>query len=498
MDDRSPVLVGWAQATARDEDPAAPIGPLERMEACARDAACASGAGDRLLASIDRLCVVDAVGWRWQNGPRLLADRLGARPAELVQTALGGNMPSRFLNDAARRIAAGECRAVLLAGAESINTLLRARKRGVMIDWEKGGEGEPIRFGESKPGTSELENRAGLAFPPQVYPLFENAIRARRGEPIAVHRERIGRLMARNATVAAASPHAWFRTARSAEEIVRVDAVNRMIAFPYTKLMNAILDVDQAAAVLLTSAAHARSLGVPEERFVWWWGGGDAIEEAWFPTERPDLSRAPALRVAGAQALAEAGISIDEVSRFDLYSCFPCAIEMACEALDVAEDDPRGLTVTGGLAYAGGPGNAYTVMSLASMAEALLARPGAIGVVTGVGWYMTRHSVGVWASAPPRRAVQAAPPFVRAEPAPAVPVTIEASGPATIETYTVLHGRDGAPERGIVLARLGDGRRVLANTARDRALFEALEREEAVGRHGTVSAGDPVARFEPA
>lgn len=493
MDDLRPVLVGAAQRTQHGVDPAVALGPLELMEACAREAADSCGGGARLLEAIDRVGVIDSLGWRWQNAPGLLAERLGAQPTECVQTHVGGNLPQRLLNESARRIAAGQSRAVLVAGAEAIYTVRRARRHGVTLTWSHGGHGEPVRFGDAKPGTSALENSAGLLLPTQIYPLFENALRARDGESIAHHRRRLGALMARFSAVAAQNPHAWFRDALDADEIATVTPTNRMIGFPYPKRMNAILDVDQGAAVLLTSAGFARSLGIPEERFVWWWGGGDAIEEAYFPTERPDLSRAPALHVAARAALAEAGVTIDEIDLLDLYSCFPVAVRMACEALGIAEDDPRGLTVTGGLAYAGGPGNAYTLMSLATMAGRLCASPGAIGLLTGVGWFLTKHSVGIFASRPPRP--RETPRPEETTPAPPVTMLPGASGAATIVSFTVLHDREGAAERGIVVARLDSGERVLAHLPPDRALLESLEQTETVGRRGTLSEALPVSRF---
>jgi acetyl-CoA C-acetyltransferase len=155
-----------------------------------------------------------------------------------------------------------------------------------------------------------------------------------------------------------------------------------MIAFPYTKYMNAVLETDQAAAVLVTSAAAARELGVPEDRQVHWWGGAHGQEQAWFPSERPDFAACPALGRTARAALAEAGTEPDALACFDFYSCFPVAVELACEALGLAEDDPRGVTLTGGLPYAGGPGNNYTLHGIATMMDRLRERPGAFGLVT--------------------------------------------------------------------------------------------------------------------
>ena len=63
-----------------------------------------------------------------------------------------------------------------------------------------------------------------------------------------------------------------------------------------------------------------------------------------------------------------------------------------------------------GLPYHGGPGNNYSTHAIACMVERLRARPGASGVVTGVGWYLTKHSVGVYSSAPAERAMSSTKP----------------------------------------------------------------------------------------
>jgi acetyl-CoA C-acetyltransferase len=244
------------------------------------------------------------------------------------------------------------------------------------------------------------------------------------------------------------------------------------------------------------SAAAARKLGVPESRWIWWCGGSRAEEPAWFASERRDFHSSPALAASARGALAAAGVEVDQIDHFDFYSCFPVAVEMACEMLGLSEDDPRGFTVTGGLPYAGGPGSNYTLHSLAAMCERLRERPGARGLLTGNGWYLTKHSAAVLASAPPAGEPRPAPRVELPRP---VPVLERADGPARIETYTVVYDREGAPARGIVVGRLDDGdRRFLANTPEDRALLEDLVAAEAVGRRGEVRCVEGRNRFTPA
>ena len=504
-DGRAPVLIGVAQRSVRPGEAgvgslplAGASDPLALLEAVARAAGEDAGLGAAALAAVDSIGLVDSLGWYPQNGPRLLAERLGAHPRRELVTGVGGDTPLVLVNHVARGIARGEIDVALLGGTHVIRTLRSARTKGVQLPIPLGGEGKPTAVTESKPGHSPREERYGLVLPSTIYPLFENALRARRGLDLEEHRRRMGALMEPLTRVAAANPHAWFPQARSAEELTKPSAENRMIAFPYPKYLNAVIETDQAAALLLCSASAARRLGVPEERVVHWWGGGQAVEDPWFASERPDFAACPSLRRAAQTALAEAGVALGEVGSLDLYSCFPVALEMACEELGLAEDDSRGLSVTGGLPYAGGPGNDYCLHALAAMVERLRER-GGVGLVTGNGWYLTKHSASVL-SARPRDAALPASAAAAAEPPSAPPVAFaeEAAGEAALETYTVTYDRAGAPERGIVIGRLGDGRRFLAHVREDRAGLETFVAQEEVGCRGRVVHRDGRNRFEPA
>ena len=497
-DERTPILVGAGQLTQRDVAPDQALEPVAMMAAVAQAAADDAGAGPALLRRVDSLAVVNVFCWPYANPPRLLAERLGVQPAEELSTTVGGNTPQWLVNETASRIAAGQVRVALLAGAEAVRSVVRARKARVPLAWGSG-EGTPVVVGEGKDGTSEHEVAHGLMLPTQIYPLFENALRARAGRSIAEHQRHLGTLCAGLSAVAAENPHAWFRQARSADEIATVTPSNRMIGFPYPKLMNAIIEVDQAAAVLMTSVGEARALGIPQDRWVYLWGSGEA-HDRWFISDRVDYASSPAIREAGRQALAAAGIGIERVDHLDIYSCFPAAVQIGRAALGIAAGDPRPLTVTGGLPYFGGPGNNYSMHAIAETMDRVRAQPGSVGLVTALGWFLTKHAVGVY-SAQPKDG-----PFVREDAAPrqaildaqtAPELAREPSGPASIETYTVLHDRDGTPVRGLVIGRLEDGRRFLAETPADRATLDGLMAAEGVGRRGRVATRDGVGHFAP-
>jgi acetyl-CoA C-acetyltransferase len=501
-DDRTPILVGAGQLVQRDVELSEALKPQEMLERVARSACDDAGAGDRLLRELDSIALVTSYPNRANNPVRLLAERIGARPAREYVSEVGGQIGVTIANFIAERITRGEAGTALIAGCNNLKTVARARQAGVELDWASGGEGEPELVGELKMGNSKYEARYGLDTPPQIYPIFENALRARRGLDLETHRKQLGELFSPFSKVASENPYAWFPTYRSPDELTTVTPQNRMIAFPYPKYLNAVLATDQAAGLVMTSVAAARALGIPEERWVYWWGGAEAVEQAWWPSERPDFAACPAMLDSSAGALANAGVGIDEIGHIDFYSCFPVAVEMACEMLGIELNDPRGFTVTGGLPYAGGPASAYTLHSLAVMLQRLRDDPGSKGLVTGNGWYLTKHSAGVWSSEP--RSGDA-PPAELPDPLPSAglekapcPAVEEASGRGVVETYTVIYDREGAPARGIVLGRQADGRRFLANTPGERSLLEAFVAAEQIGREGALSHRDGSNVFDPA
>lgn len=498
QDDRTPVFVGAAQWCGRDAE-SMEESPVSLMARVARSAAEDAGLRSSDLRRIDTVGIVDVLAWRPKNAANLLGSALAAHPAHEWVTAVGGESPLRLTNHVAGLIRSGESKIALLAGCNQVKTLRRARKLGTRLDWPMDGDAEPKRLGVDKAGTSPTEAAHGMMMPTDIYPIFENALRARRGVDLATHQRRLGELFAPFTQVAAGNPNAWFPKERSAAELSTASTSNRMIGFPYPKFLNAVLDTDQAAGVLMMSAGTARELGIPEDRWAWWWGGAHATEEAWFTSERPELARSPALAASIGAALERARTSPDEIDHFDLYSCFPVAVELACEVLGIAEQDPRGLTVTGGLPYHGGPGNNYALHGLAEMIDRVRNRAGSRGLVTGNGWYLTKHSATVVGSLPPRDAGDTGVPVGEAPlsgdgPA-AVEVLDQAEGAATVDGYTVTYDRDG-PVRGIIVGRLDSGPRFVANTATDRRVLESMTQSEVVGRSGRVRHTDGVNLFE--
>ena len=484
---RTPVLVGIAQVEQRERDPLRAREPLALMTDATQLAA--EDAGSRaLLASADAVRVIRGL-WPYKDPGRAVAARVGASQARSGITPFGGNFVQTALNRSALDIQSGAADVVILTGAECGYSQARARKQGVKPAWSEAPGTPEHQIGQDVPMSHEAERKAGVRQPVQMYPVFENALRHARGETLAQHMLRISRLWAAFSAVAAKNPHAWIREAKSAEEIRTPGPENRMVSFPYPKLMNSNNNVDQGAALILTSVESAERLGVPREKWIFPWAGTDAHDH-YYVSERDDLHSSPAIRFAGRRVLELAGATPADLAHVDLYSCFPVAVQVA--AREIGLDEARPLTVTGGLTFGGGPLNNYVMHGVARMAELLRADRGKLGLCTANGGFLTKHAMVVYSSEPPPRPFRHEDVQALVDATPRREALLDYAGEATIEGYTVDFAGD-APAIGHAAVRTPDGKRAWANT-QDRELALAMTREEFCGRRVRVKDG----LFEPA
>ena len=503
MDDaRTPILVGSGQVTQRESDPQVARSPLDLVADAAQEAARDSRAGQALIDALDTIVVLRSfsdTSWRFaspfggsKNAPKSVANRIGAGAAKrLVYTFPGGNMPQYCINRLFEMVTRGEVGAAMVAGGEALATQKAAQRAKIDLDWNEDPGGAPESWGIETRGWNDVEDRHRMAGAIFAYPLIENGIRGASGRSISEHLQAMGQLFAGFAAVAAKNPLADRRQGFSAEQIATVSDANPYIGFPYTKLMNANAFIDQAAAVILTSVAKARELGIPQDRWVYLHGCADANDH-WYLSDRINFHTSPAMRTVAAETLEMAECSLDDIAAFDLYSCFPSAVELGCQEMGLALDDPRGHTVTGGLPYFGGPGNNYVTHSIAEMMNKVREKPGSRGMVTANGNYITKQSAGIYSTEPPAKPFAPKDPatYQAAIDADKGPRAVEtATGPATIETYTVMHDRSG-PSYGILFGRLANGDRFIANTPDDAGLLKDMTTKDYLGAEGQVATTD--------
>jgi acetyl-CoA C-acetyltransferase len=494
-----PVIVGVGQFTERLDDPGyRGLSPAEIAAEAGRAALADCGAGAAVACRIgivggirtfEDSTPIPAPFGKPDKYPLAVAKRLGLTPHTAILDKAGGNSPLSMLAEVGERIRAGNAEAALIFGSEAISTVRHLSKIGEKRDWAEQLDGEMEDHGRGLEGMITRYNTAhGIQGAPPSYALLENARRARLGLSREAYRDEMGRLFAPFSAVAAQNTYSSARAAAmSAEEIATPGERNRMIADPYTLKMVSRDQVNQGAAVLVMSRAAARAAGIDESRFIYIQGMALAQERDLIL--RPDPGASAAARLTLASALADAGKSADDMALFDFYSCFPVPVfAAAVDSLGLSPDDPRGLTVTGGLPYFGGPGNNYSMHAIAEMSQRLRTRPHDFGLVGLNGGILTKYGALVLSAQPcewrPCR-TDDIQQEVDAEPLPRV--TRTPNGRGRVLTYTINY-KAGVPERGIIFGELDSGERFIANNSGAETLAEMVA-EDPLGR--TVFAGSP-------
>jgi acetyl-CoA C-acetyltransferase len=455
-EDRIPVIVGIGEIVDRPQDIAEGLEPLTLLEEALKRAE--ADAGGAWLRDIQSLDVVNFLSWRYRDPEKLLAQRLGIQPKHLYYGPVGGESPIRYLHEGAQRIARGECCVAAVCGAEAQSTATKAERAGVTLPWTPFAHDveEPKRGAAFQ---KLLAVKLGVFRPVTVYPFYEAASAAHWGQSPREAMAESGELWSRYSDATAGNPNAWLKRHFTPDEITTPSPDNRLIAWPYTKLMVANPTVNMGAAVLLTSLAKARAAGIAEDRLVYPLGGASAEEP------RDYLLRDQFYESHPQNAVLKAAIDLADGDAFDaieLYSCFPCVPKMARRTLGLGPDVQP--TVTGGLTFFGAPLNTYMTHAACAMVRKL--RDGArLGLLYGQGGFVTKHHGLVLSRQPPREAlaqetsVQAMADHAKR----AVPDFItEAIGKGKVESFTVIYGRGGDAEHGVVMLRTEDDRRTLA------------------------------------
>ncbi|MBV1878110.1 MAG: acetyl-CoA acetyltransferase [Pseudomonadales bacterium] len=475
----TPVLIGVSQILQRITDPGLGKEPLAMMlDAVTQAAEDAGNVG--LLSEIESVRVIRGI-WRYQNPAQYIAEQLGLVGIETMGTPMGGNSVQSAVNQSALEISRGEKSLIVLTGAENGNSQAKARKAGVDLSVTETPGKYSRMLAKDVVMSSEGEIKRGLRSPILVYPIFENALRYQRGESIDAHLQRISEMWAGFSDIATGNPNAWLQEPTDAATIRTASAKNRMISFPYPKLMNSNNAVDMGAALIMCSVTKARQLGIEESKWVYPWVGTDA-HDTYFLSNRDNLYSSPAIRIAGTRALELAGLGVDELDLVDVYSCFPAAVQVAANELKL--DYKKPLTITGGLTFGGGPLNNYVMHSIARMVELLREQNASKGLITANGGYLTKHAFGIYSAQPPEFDFKHQNVQPEVDATPTREAVDEHEGQVTIESYTVMFDANG-PATGHAALLLPDGRRTWGYVE-DRDLALEMTRVEFCGKSAAL------------
>jgi acetyl-CoA C-acetyltransferase len=470
-----PVLVGIARRTQRVEEPGEGLDAVDLMSEVVREALDDAGASG--LAQRVGMIGVPRGTWRCTDPARVIAERIGASRARTVSAEIGVLQHS-LITRACERIASGELDAAIVCGGEARYRHVLASKHGVEANEHPGPESPPDEVWQpAEPVVSAYDFEHGIVMAPVQYAMISSAVVHARGWSYADRREFMGPLWSSYAEVAAADEHAWDRSAPSGEAIMRPSPTNRLISFPYTRLLCSQWNVDQAAALVFTSDDLAREVGIPTDRRVFPVAGAESNAIVPMYT-RAEVHRWPAFEHASRTVLDLAGFGIDDIGLLEIYSCFPSAVVPQLDALGIIERRP--VSVTGGMTFGGGPLNNFVLQATVATAERIRAGHSDHALVTGVSGMLMKPGIHVWSSSPPSEGFRSADVTDAALRDTATrPMATNERGQATVVAATVTYDRGQAPTARAVLEFPDGGRTVASSTSE--ADIDLVQQSDPIG-----------------
>ena len=406
--DNTPVIIGVGQFSERVGEPGYAALSYTDMGGRALAAAIDDSAASQPIApAIDTVAAIRAFEMSRpdrtppfggsNNVPRSMAMRVSVNPERAILSTTGGQYNQYLVGEFAEAIAAGDTGCAAIVGAEAISTVLALAAKGEKPDWSEEVEGSLEDRGFGTDGMMEMDLFAhGATGAIPLYAIAENARRAKLGLSLDEYRLKIGELFEPFTRIAASNPHAAAPKERSAEELATITERNRIVAEPYARMTVARDQVNQSAAIIIASAAKARELGVPEEKWVHIHGVTYATEL--MLSQRPDLSTNPASIASVQQALEIAGKGMDDMAFIDFYSCFAIPVFNQIDHFGLSVDDPRGLSLTGGLPFFGGAGNNYSAHAIVEAVQKVREARGKFALVGANGGWMSKYATGIYAT----------------------------------------------------------------------------------------------------
>ncbi|MFX0030214.1 MAG: hypothetical protein ACFE8B_13465 [Candidatus Hermodarchaeota archaeon] len=474
-----PIIVGAAQFTQRKGTPK-PLDSLSLMVKTGQ-AAIEDTQAKNIVDSIDAIYMVNISSWSYEDAPEELGRRLNISPKEKIYLFNGGQGPQILANRAAKAIANGEHRCILITGGEAAYSIRKVFKEAPPDHWPE--KKDPAYINGERWQLAPNVSRYQLYYPTTAYAIFETALRASSGRSVEEHKLYMGKLFEKFSKIASKNPYSWTRKSYTAEEIITPSLENRLVVYPYTKRMCANNFVDQAGTILFTSEKIAESLNIDRKKWIYIMGGATFrnIDDL---SRRPRLDQSPAAREGTRLALEQAGLNLKDIDKFDLYSCFPSIVEILMKELGIKEDDPRDLTLTGGLPFFGTPLSNYSLHAIINTVDAVQNNPSLKVMIIANGGYNTIQSIGIYGKEPPSiqwgvRDDSETQNSILKE---ILPEPVEqANGKLTVEGYSILYERTGQLKRGVVVGSLENGNRAIAFVNK-LELLKDLENQEFVGK----------------
>ena len=413
--------------------------------------------------------------WAYRDPGKWIAEKHGFSKAKTSVTKIGV-LQQNLINSACRKILNGDIRASLIVGGEARFKKIQALKEGLVFE-EMQLNVNPDHYVKAKEDLyvpEEIEALGMMAV--GYYAVIESALRHKSKRSIEDHEKFLGDLYAKFSEIATQNPHAWNQKIFTSEEIQNPSAKNQRIAYPYNKLHNSSWNVNQASALILTSEEVANKLSIPSAQRVYPLVSSETNHMIGV-IQRPDIAHPVGLQLASQFLLETAAKNKICPNLYELYSCFPAAVQLFAESLNVPDNIDK--TITGGMPFAGGPLNNYMLHATAQMLIRIREHTNDIGLITGVSGMMTKQALAIWGKDPLMdfKVMDVTAEAEKLEIP--VPMSNRKDGSAKVIGCTTLYEKFN-PTKAVFYAEDSQGHRLVL-TSSEENIIKQVEEEECIG-----------------
>ena len=414
--------------------------------------------------------------WKYRDPGKWIAERNNIQSAVTSVTKIGV-LQQNLINSACDDIAQGKIRASLIVGGEArYKKILALKENKEFIETELNINPDFYVKAADELQTKDEQDELGL-MAVGYYAILETAYRKKNGLSLQEHKDKISNMYADFSKVAANNPDGWIDSMKSAEDIKQVSKENPLQALPYNKLHCTSWNVNQASAMILCSEDLADKLGIPKNKRVYPLASSETNHMI-APIQRPELSESIGLDLAASFIKNICDKHKIQPNIYDLYSCFPVAVQMFADSLNLGSEDVK--TVTGGMPFAGGPLNNYMIHSTVKIISEIRNNHSNIGLVTGVSGMMTKQAFALWAKEP---LIQFISKDVTEEAAlieHPVEMSTQTNGMAIVLGYTIF--KDANKDMKVVIYGEDSQNKRKVLISKDKEIIKSMGDEEWVGK----------------
>lgn len=478
----TPVIVGVGQLIDRpdeNEDGLEPLNLIIKALEIADEDSCY-----KFLAKTDYIDIQNITSRSYENISGMIIHRLNLSPNHCVYHDVSGELPIKNLCEAANRIANGSSKVSVICGGESTWSVKRAKNRELILGSWSGTESNSESW---IPKVEDIVRKYHLHLPVRAYALYENACRSKWKQSIIEAQRESGELQKRASEIASSNDFSWTKSRKNIDNIIMPSTKNKLIAWPYTKLMVANNNLNSGTAIIITSLGLANELGINPKKLIYIHAGGYASEPDSI-LERDSYYHSSAMEAVFDRIFTANNLTMKDIVYTEIYSCFPCVTKMAKRIIHPQLN--QDLTVVGGMTFCRGQLSNFMSQAIVDMVRKLRIK-GTYGMLYGNGHYLT-HAAGTIISTQ-RPSTKLLPINLNLQDRAnskmgEIPDLIgQYEGAGIIETYTLVYNKNSIELFWIIVARTPENKRFVAITKQNASRGHAPSLNSSIdinGMHG--------------